>query len=75
MNRTYSPKKGEIDQHWFVVDASGLPMGRLCTHVARLRTGKHKPPYAPHVDTGDFVIGINAEKTNLTGRKEEQKTY
>ena len=75
MNRTYSPKKGEIDRHWFVVDAAGLPMGRVCTEVARLLTGKHKPQYAPHVDTGDFVIVINAEKTILTGRKEDQKIY
>ena len=75
MNRTYSPKKGEIDRNWYVVDASGLPMGRVCTEVARLLTGKHKPQYAPHVDTGDFVIVINAEKTVLTGRKEEQKIY
>jgi large subunit ribosomal protein L13 len=75
MIRTYSPKKGEIDRQWFVVDAEGKPMGRVCTEVARLLTGKHKPQYAPHVDTGDFVIVINAEKTVLTGRKEEQKVY
>lgn len=75
MNRTYSPKKGEIERSWYVVDASGMPMGRVCTEVARLLTGKHKPQYAPHVDTGDFVIVINAEKTVLTGRKEDQKIY
>ena len=75
MNRTYSPKKGEIERQWYVVDAADKPMGRVCTEVARLLIGKHKPEYAPHVDTGDFVIVINAEKTVLTGRKEEQKTY
>jgi large subunit ribosomal protein L13 len=75
MNRTYSPKKGEIDRHWYVVDASGVPIGRVCTQVARLLTGKHKPQYAPHIDTGDFVVVINAEKAILTGRKEEQKVY
>lgn len=75
MIRTYSPKKGEVDRHWYVVDAADKPMGRVCTEVARLLTGKHKPQYAAHVDTGDFVIVINAEKTVLTGRKEEQKVY
>ncbi len=75
MNKTYSPKAGEIERHWYVVDASELPLGRLSTTVARLLTGKHKPQYAPHVDTGDFVIVINAEKAVLTGRKEEKKIY
>jgi large subunit ribosomal protein L13 len=75
MNKTYSPRKGEVDRHWYLVDAEGVPMGRMCTEVARLLTGKHKPQYAPHVDTGDFVIVINAEKTVLTGRKEDQKVY
>lgn len=75
MNRTYSPKKGEVDRDWYVVDATDQPLGRVCTQVARLLTGKHKPQYAPHVDTGDFVIVINAEKARLTGRKEEQKVY
>jgi len=75
MNRTYSPKKGEVDRQWYVVDAAGQPIGRVCTEVARLLTGKHKPQYARHIDTGDFVIVINAEKTVLTGRKEEQKIY
>ena len=75
MQKTYSPKAGEIERHWYVVDASELPLGRLSTEVARLLTGKHKPQYAPHVDTGDFVIVINAEKAILSGRKEEQKIY
>jgi large subunit ribosomal protein L13 len=75
MNRTYSPKASEIERRWFVVDAAGVPLGRLSTEVARLLTGKHKPTYARHLDTGDFVIVVNAEQTVLTGRKEEQKMY
>ena len=75
MSKTYSPKAGEIERHWYVVDAAELPLGRLSTTVARLLTGKHKPQWAPHVDTGDFVIVINAEKAVLTGRKEDNKIY
>ena len=75
MNKTYSPKASEIERRWYVVDAAEIPLGRLSTAVARLLTGKHKPQYAPHVDTGDFVIVVNAGKTALTGRKEEQKIY
>ena len=75
MNRTYSPKASEIDRRWYVVDASGVALGLLSSAVARLLTGKHKPTYAPHLDTGDFVIVINAEQTVLTGRKESQKVY
>ncbi|HKH43668.1 MAG TPA: 50S ribosomal protein L13 [Thermoanaerobaculia bacterium] len=75
MNRTYSPKLAEIEHQWFVVDAAGVPLGRLSSLVARLLMGKHKAMWAPHIDTGDFVIVINAEKTVLTGRKEEQKVY
>ncbi|HSL81257.1 MAG TPA: uL13 family ribosomal protein, partial [Thermoanaerobaculia bacterium] len=59
-NATYSPKKGEIDRSWHVVDADGVTLGRLGTHVARLLTGKHKPTWAPHIDTGDFVVVVNA---------------
>jgi large subunit ribosomal protein L13 len=75
MNRTYSPKLAEIEHKWFVIDAAGVPLGRLSSLVARLLMGKHKPTWAPHIDTGDFVIVINAEKSVLTGRKEEQKVY
>lgn len=75
MNRTYSPKASEIDRRWYVVDAAGVPLGRLSSAVARLLTGKHKPTYAAHLDTGDFVIVINAEQAVLTGRKESQKVY
>lgn len=73
--RTYSPKKDEIERKWWVVDASDIPLGRLSTVVARVLTGKNKPQWAPHVDTGDFVIVVNAKQTVLTGRKEEQKVY
>ena len=72
---TISPRAEDIDRHWFVVDAEDRVLGRLATQVARLLRGKHKPIYAPHVDTGDFVIVVNAEKVKLTGRKREQKTY
>jgi large subunit ribosomal protein L13 len=75
MKRTYSPKLAEIEHQWFVLDAAGVPLGRLSTLAASLLMGKHKPTYASHLDTGDFVIVINAEKTVLTGRKEDQKVY
>jgi len=71
--RTYSPKPGEITRTWHVVDATDVVLGRLATHVAALLRGKHKPQFAPHVDTGDFVIVINADKVALTGAKREQK--
>jgi large subunit ribosomal protein L13 len=75
LKKTYSPKLAEIEHRWHVLDAAGIPLGRLSSLAARLLTGKHKPTYAPHIDTGDFVIVINAEKAVLTGRKEEQKIY
>ena len=75
MNKTYSAKVGEIDRRWYVVDAADIPLGRLCTRIAKVLIGKHKPTYTAHVDTGDFVIVVNAEKTKLTGRKEETKIY
>jgi large subunit ribosomal protein L13 len=75
MKRTFSPRPDEIERRWFVVDASGIPVGRLSTAIARLIMGKHKPIYAPHVDCGDFVIVVNAEKSVLTGQKEGEKTY
>ncbi len=75
MTATYSPKRAEIERRWYVVDADGVTFGRLCSEVAKLLTGKHKPHYAPHVDTGDFVIVVNADKAVLTGRKERKKIY
>lgn len=75
MSRTYSPKLAEIDRQWHVIDADGKTLGRLSTAVADLLRGKHKPIFAPHLDAGDFVVVVNAEKIVLTGRKEEQKVY
>ena len=71
--RTYSPKPGEITRQWHVIDASDIVLGRLASHTATLLRGKHKPQYAPHIDTGDFVVVINAGKVALTGAKREQK--
>jgi large subunit ribosomal protein L13 len=71
--RTYSPKPGEITRQWHVIDATDVGLGRLASHIATLLRGKHKPTYAPHVDTGDFVVVINADKVALTGSKREQK--
>ncbi len=75
MTRTYSPKAGEIERKWYLVDAENATLGRLSTSIARILTGKNKPTYATHVDTGDFVVVVNAEKVVLTGRKEELKIY
>lgn len=71
--RTYTPKPGDVEQTWHVIDATDVVLGRLATHVATLLRGKHKPSFAPHVDTGDFVIVINADKVALTGTKREDK--
>jgi large subunit ribosomal protein L13 len=70
--RTYSPKPGEVSRTWHVIDAEDVVLGRLASNVATLLRGKHKPTFAPHVDTGDFVIIINADKVVLTGNKREQ---
>lgn len=70
--RTYSPKAGEVTHAWHVIDAENVVLGRLATQAATLLRGKHKPTYAPHMDTGDFVVIINAEKVALTGKKREQ---
>ncbi len=72
---TYSAKAADIKRNWFIVDASGQTLGRLASRVAAVLKGKTKPIYTTHVDTGDFVIVVNADKINLTGRKLEQKTY
>jgi large subunit ribosomal protein L13 len=71
--RTFSPKAGDVQRQWHVVDASDVVLGRLASHVASLLRGKHKPIYAPHVDTGDFVIVVNAGKVAISGNKLEQK--
>jgi len=74
-NRTYSPKAAEVTRQWWVIDAAGLPLGRVATEVASLLRGKHKPIYAPHVDTGDFVIVLNAAQVEVTSKKSQQKIY
>ena len=71
--RTYSPKASEITRAWHVVDADGLVLGRLCSEVARVLRGKHKPTFAPHLDTGDHVIVINASKVVLTAGKADRE--
>jgi large subunit ribosomal protein L13 len=71
--RTYSPKDSEITREWHVIDATDVVLGRLASHVATLLRGKHKPIFAPHVDTGDFVVVINADKVALSGQKLDQK--
>jgi large subunit ribosomal protein L13 len=73
---TYTPKASEIERAWLIVDADGLVLGRLATEVARILRGKHKPTYAPHLDTGDHVVIINADKVVLTsGKAEKKKIY
>ena len=71
---TYSPKASEIQRAWYVVDADGMVLGRLATEVARVLRGKHKPTFAPHLDTGDHVVIVNADKVVLTAGKGERKT-
>jgi large subunit ribosomal protein L13 len=73
VTRTYTPKTGEIQREWLVIDATDVVLGRLASHAAALLRGKHKPTFANHVDTGDFVIIVNAEKVALTGQKLEKK--
>jgi large subunit ribosomal protein L13 len=73
--KTYSLKQGEINKAWHVIDASDQTLGRLSTEVARLLMGKHKPTYSPHLDMGDFVIVVNAEKIKVTGKKLDDKIY
>jgi large subunit ribosomal protein L13 len=72
---TYMAKSGDINRKWYVVDATGKPLGRLATLVATILRGKHKPTFTPHVDTGDHVVVVNAEKVVLTGRKPKQKIW
>jgi len=72
---TYSPKAAEVHHNWYLVDANGHTLGRLATEVARILRGKHKPVFAEHMDMGDYVIVINAEKIAVTGKKPTQKIY
>jgi len=73
--KTYTTKTTDIEREWHVIDASGQTLGKLATQVARLLMGKHKPIFSPNLDTGDFVIVINAEKVRVTGNKLKQKLY
>lgn len=73
--KTYMAKPAEVDRKWYVIDAEGQTLGRLASEVASILRGKHKATYTPHVDTGDYVIVINAEKIQLTGNKLSQKMY
>jgi large subunit ribosomal protein L13 len=73
--KTYSAKPGEVTREWYLVDAEGKTLGRLATQIADTLRGKRKPQYTPHVDTGDFVIVVNAEKIRVTGNKLDQKRY
>jgi large subunit ribosomal protein L13 len=73
--KTYSPKASEITRKWFVVDATDVPLGRLASQVAAILRGKHKPIFAPHIDTGDHVIVVNAARVGLTGKKSEEPVY
>ena len=73
--KTHTPKAEEITRQWWVVDAADQPLGRLASEVARILRGKHKPIYTPHLDTGDYVVVVNASQVKLTGKKADQKTY
>lgn len=73
--KTHTPKASEIERQWWVLDAADKPLGRLATETARILRGKHKPIFTPHLDTGDYVVILNAAKVRLTGNKADQKTY
>lgn len=75
MQGTYTAKPAEVTRSWFVVDATNKPLGRIASDIARILRGKHKPTYTPHVDTGDFVVVVNADKVALTGDKATDKFY
>ncbi len=73
--KSYMARPQEVERKWYVIDAEGQTLGRLASQIARLLRGKTKPQYTPHVDTGDFVIVVNADRVGVTGRKAEQKVY
>ena len=73
--KSYMARPREVERKWLLIDAEGRTLGRLATEIARLLRGKDKPQYTPHIDTGDFVVVVNAEKVAVTGRKAEQKVY
>lgn len=73
--KTKSAKKEEVARKWYVIDGENMIVGRMCTHIATILRGKHKPSYTPHIDTGDYVIVLNADKVRFTGSKWDDKTY
>jgi len=73
--KTFSAKPADVNHDWYVVDADGKTLGRLASEIARRLRGKHKPIYTPHIDTGDYIVVVNAEKVRVTGNKEEDKMY
>lgn len=73
--KTFTPKKGKIEKRWWLINAEGQTLGRLATEISTLLRGKNKAEYSPHIDCGDFVVVINADKVNVTGKKLEQKKY
>ena len=73
--RTYSAKPGDVRQDWYVVDAAGQVLGRLAAELARRLRGKHKPEFTPHIDTGEYIVGVNADKLRVTGKKAQNKIY
>ena len=75
MNKTYLPNPTTLERQWYIIDAEGLRLGRLASEIAKILRGKNKPTYTPHLDTGDFVIIVNADKVAVTGRKASQKLY
>jgi large subunit ribosomal protein L13 len=75
VDRTYTTKPGDIKRDWFIVDAQGKTLGRMASQIASVLKGKHKPEYTPHIDVGDYVIVINAEKIHVTGKKMDDKFY
>lgn len=75
LTKSYTPRAGDIERRWYVVDAEGKTLGRLASQIAHVLRGKHKPTYSPHMDQGDHIVVINAEKIQVTGRKAEQKVY
>lgn len=75
MNKTFVTKSADIQREWYVVDAAGMSLGRLSTRIAAVLRGKHKPTFTPHLDNGDFVVVINADKITVTGGKMEEKFY
>lgn len=73
--KTYSAKPGEVNKDWWVIDAENVVLGRLATHIAKMLRGKHKAAFTPHIDTGDNIVVINADKVRMTGKKQAQKKY